>query len=157
MKSTLNIHGKGWYWSWNSNTLTTWCEESTHCKGPLCWERLKAKGEGETEDTMVGWHHQLNGHEFEQTLADGDGQGSLACCGPWVAESDMIERLNNNIKSDKSKRKQTLQYTVRKDINSRQFDYISQTKTTMRDMSCLQKCESESRSVASNSFWPHGL
>ena len=32
---------------------------------------------------MVGWHHQLNGHEFEQTLGDGEGQGSLACCHPW--------------------------------------------------------------------------
>ena len=37
-----------------------------------------------TEDEMVGWHHQLNGHEFEQTLADGEGQWSLACCGPWA-------------------------------------------------------------------------
>ena len=32
---------------------------------------------------MVGWHHQLNGHEFEQTLGDGEGEGSLACFGPW--------------------------------------------------------------------------
>ena len=36
-----------------------------------------------TEDEMVVWHHRLNGHEFEQTLGDGDGQGSLACCSPW--------------------------------------------------------------------------
>ena len=36
-----------------------------------------------TEDEMVGWHHRLDGHEFEQTLGDGDGQGSLACCSPW--------------------------------------------------------------------------
>ena len=35
------------------------------------------------EDEMVGWHHQLNGYEFEQTLGDGEGQGSLACCSPW--------------------------------------------------------------------------
>ena len=50
------------------------------------------------EDEMVGWHHQLNGHEFEQVLGDGVGQGSLACCSPWGhKESDMIERLNNNI------------------------------------------------------------
>ena len=40
----------------------------------------------ETEDEMVGWHHWLNGHEFEQTPGDGEGQGSLACCSPWVAE-----------------------------------------------------------------------
>ena len=36
-----------------------------------------------TEDEVVGWHHQLNGHEFEQASGVGDGQGSLACCSPW--------------------------------------------------------------------------
>ena len=36
-----------------------------------------------TEDEMVGWHHQLNGHEFEQALEDGEGQGRLVCCSPW--------------------------------------------------------------------------
>ena len=46
---------------------------------------------GVTEDEMVGWHHQLNGHEFEQALRVHDGQGSLACCSPWAAkESDTI-------------------------------------------------------------------
>ena len=35
------------------------------------------------EDEMVGWHHRLSGHESEQTLGDGEGQGSLACCSPW--------------------------------------------------------------------------
>ena len=49
-----------------------------------------------TEDEMVGWHHQLNGHEFEQAPGDGEGQGSLACYGPWgCKESDMTEQLNN--------------------------------------------------------------
>ena len=38
---------------------------------------------GTIEDEMVGWHHRLNGHEFEQTLGDGEGQESLACCSPW--------------------------------------------------------------------------
>ena len=38
---------------------------------------------GATEDEMVEWHHQLNGHEIEQTLGDSEGQGSLACCSPW--------------------------------------------------------------------------
>ena len=38
---------------------------------------------GVTEDEMVGWHHQLSGHEFEQTQGDGEGQGSLVCCSPW--------------------------------------------------------------------------
>ena len=44
---------------------------------------------------MVGWYHRLNEDEFEQTPGVGDGQGGLACCGPWVRqESDMTERLN---------------------------------------------------------------
>ena len=48
---------------------------------------------------MVGWHHQLNEHEFEQALGDGEGQGSLACCSPWgCKESDTTEQLNNNNK-----------------------------------------------------------
>ena len=50
-----------------------------------------------TEDELVGGHHQLSVHEFEQALGDGEGQGSLACCSPWGRkESDMTERLNNN-------------------------------------------------------------
>ena len=49
---------------------------------------------------MVGWHHQLNGHEFEQAMGDGEGQGSLACCSLWGhKELDTTEQLNNNITS----------------------------------------------------------
>ena len=48
-----------------------------------------------TEDEMVGWHHQLDGLEFEQALGVYDGQGSLVCCGPWgCKESDMTEQLS---------------------------------------------------------------
>ena len=48
-----------------------------------------------TEDEMVGWHHRLDGHEFEQALEVGGGQGSLVCCSPWGhKESDTTERLN---------------------------------------------------------------
>ena len=47
---------------------------------------------------MVGWHHRLNGHEFEQAPGDGEGQGSLACCSlRGHKESDMTERLNNTM------------------------------------------------------------
>ena len=50
---------------------------------------------GSTEDDMVGWHHRLDGHEFEQAPGVGDGQGSLVCCSTWgCKESDMTERLN---------------------------------------------------------------
>ena len=52
---------------------------------------------GITEDKMVGCHHWLNGHEFEQALGDGEGQGSLACCSLWGRkELDLTERVNNN-------------------------------------------------------------
>ena len=47
------------------------------------------------QDEKVGWHHRLDGHEFEQTLGVGDGQGGLACCSPWDRkESGVTERLN---------------------------------------------------------------
>ena len=47
---------------------------------------------GMTEDEMVGWHHHLDGHEFEQALGVGGGQGNLVCCSPWgCKESDMTE------------------------------------------------------------------
>ena len=50
-----------------------------------------------TEDEMVGWHHWLNGHKFEQALGDGEGQGSLPCCSPWGRKvSDTTEQLNNS-------------------------------------------------------------
>ena len=50
---------------------------------------------GTPEDEMAGWHHQLDGHEFEWTLGLGDGQGGLACCNSWSSkESDMTEQLN---------------------------------------------------------------
>ena len=56
-----------------------------------------------TEDEMVGWHHVLNGPEFEQAPGVGDGQGSLACYSPWShKESDMTERLNLTELSDLS-------------------------------------------------------
>ena len=48
-----------------------------------------------TEDEMLGWHYQLNGHGFEQALGVGEEQGSLACCSPWgLKKSDTTERLN---------------------------------------------------------------
>ena len=50
---------------------------------------------GTTEDEMAGWHHWLNGHEFESTPGVGDGQGGLACCDSWgLKESDTTEQLN---------------------------------------------------------------
>ena len=82
MLKALNIHWKDWCWSWSSSTLATWCKELTHWKISLDdagkdWGQKENRG---TEDEMIGWHYQLNGHEFEQGLGDSEGQGSLACC-----------------------------------------------------------------------------
>ena len=58
-------------------------------KDPDDGKDWRQEEKGMTEDKMVGWHHQLNGHEFEQAPGDGEGQGSLACCSPWgCKESD---------------------------------------------------------------------
>ena len=49
-----------------------------------------------TEDEMVGWHHRLDGQEFEQTLGDSEGQGSLACCSPWGSQ-----RVGHNLVTER--------------------------------------------------------
>ena len=73
--------------------VKSWCTG----KDPDTGKDWRQEKKGMTEGKMVGWHHRLNGHGFEQTLGDGEGQGSLACCHPWGwKESDIIERLNNN-------------------------------------------------------------
>ena len=59
---------------------------------------------GMTEDEMFGWHHQLNGHEFEQTAGNGEGQGSMACFSPWYhKESDTTEWLKSKESEERSK------------------------------------------------------
>ena len=57
-ESVLNIHWKDWCWSWNSNSLATWCEELTHLKRPWCWERLKVEGE-RNDRGRDGWMASL--------------------------------------------------------------------------------------------------
>ena len=64
-------------------------------KDPDARNNWRQEEKGTTEDEMVGWHHRLSGHEFEQAPVVGDGQGSLACCSPWgPKELDMTEPLN---------------------------------------------------------------
>ena len=64
-------------------------------KDPDAGKDWRQEKKGTIEEETVGWHHQLNGHEFEQTLGAGDGQGSLVCCSPWgCKESDMTKQLN---------------------------------------------------------------
>ena len=64
-------------------------------KDPHAGKDWRQEGKGMTEDEMVGWHHGLNGHEFEQAPGVGDGQGGLVCCSPWGhKELDMTDQLN---------------------------------------------------------------
>ena len=81
--SVLGVHWKDWCWSWSSNTLATWCEELTCLKRPDAQKDWRWEEKGTTEDEMVGWHHWLDGHGFEQAPGVGDGWGGLACCSPW--------------------------------------------------------------------------
>ena len=64
-------------------------------KDPNAGKDWRQEVKGTTEDEMVGWHHQINRHEFEQAPGAGDGQGGLACYSPWGGkESDTTEQLN---------------------------------------------------------------
>ena len=64
-------------------------------KDPDAGKDWRQEKKGTTEDEMAGWHHRLDGHEFEGTPGDGDGQRSLMCCSPWGhKESDTTEQLN---------------------------------------------------------------
>ena len=79
---------KDWCWSWNSNTLASW--KDLDAGKDWRWEE-----KGTTKDEMVGRPHWLNGHEYEQALGVGDGQGRLVCFSPWGRkESDTTEQLN---------------------------------------------------------------
>ena len=67
-------------------------------KDPNALKDRRQEEKGMTEGEMVGWHHRLNGHEFEYAPGDGEGQGSLVCCVLWGhKESDITEWLNNKI------------------------------------------------------------
>ena len=96
---------RGWGLPWDRpetpNRTEIWGEQGTPVSPPLKLCQLIRKDldagkdwgqkeNGVAEDGMVGWHHRLNGHEFEQTWGDSEGQKSLACCTPWGhRESDM--------------------------------------------------------------------
>ena len=104
-KEIQPVHPKGnqsWiYIGWidaETETPILWPPDAKNCligKDPDAGKDWRQEEKGMTEDETVGWHHGLNGHEFEWTLAVGDGEGSLACCSPWgCKESDMTEQLH---------------------------------------------------------------
>ena len=65
-------------------------------KDPDTWKDWGQEEKQATEDEMVGWHHESNGHEFEQTPGDNEGQGSLACCSPWGHKERVTTEWPNN-------------------------------------------------------------
>ena len=80
-----------WIFIWRTDTKAEapilWSPDSKSWlvgKDPDAGKDWGQEEKGTTEDEMVGWHQWLNGHEFEQTPGDSEGQGSLACCSPWV-------------------------------------------------------------------------
>ena len=86
-ESVLNIHWKDWCWSWGSNTLATWCEKIEEPDAGKVWRPEK----GMTEDERVGWHHQLNGHEFWVNSRSWWWTGS-----PGVLQSVGSQRVRHN-------------------------------------------------------------
>ena len=92
------------FWGWTSNTWPPDAKSWLVGKDPDAGKDWRQEEKAMTEDEMVGWHHWLNGHEFEQTSEDCEGQGSLACCSPWrYKQSDMTEQVNNKNSSFKKK------------------------------------------------------
>ena len=99
LNNTFELGGSAYVWIFCSihNFFASLCDmklvESMDAEP--CIQRNRILGGATTEDEMVGWHHWLNGHECEQALQVGDGQGSLACCSAWgCRELDMTEQLN---------------------------------------------------------------
>ena len=86
---------------------------------------------------MVGGHHQLSGHEFEQTLGDGEGQGSLVCCSPQgCKESDRNERLNNN---NKLKKVGKTTRPFRYDLNQIPYDYTVEVTNRFKGLDLVDR------------------
>ena len=88
-RSVLSVHWKVWCWSWNSNTLATWCEELTHWKRPWFWESLKVGGKGDDR----GWHGSMTSPtrwtSVWVNLGVGDGQGTWRAAVHGVAKSGL--------------------------------------------------------------------
>ena len=88
-----------------AETPVVWPPDATSWligKDPDVGKDWRQEEKGTTEDEMVGWHHQLHGHEFEQASGAGDGQGSLACCSPWGrrVRHDWVNKKGGSVKTE---------------------------------------------------------
>ena len=101
-KSVLNIHWKNWCWSWNSNTLATWCEELTHLRRPWRWERLRV-GEGDDRGwdgwmalpTQWTWVWVNSGSWWRTEKAMAPHSNTLAWKIPWMEESGRLQSMGS--------------------------------------------------------------
>ena len=87
-KSVLNICWKDWCWSWNSNTLATWCKNWLTGKEPDTGKDWRQEEKGMTEDEMVGWHHLLDGHDFEQAPG-------VVMSRWWTGKPDVLQSMRS--------------------------------------------------------------
>ena len=127
-KPVLKIHWKDWCWSCNSNTLATWCEKLTHWERPWCWERLKVGGEGDNRG-WDGWMASLTWWTWVWASS-----GSWW----WTGKPDVLQYMG-------SQRVGHIWGTELIQVWGKHLNQMS------------VKVKSESHSVVSNSFWPHGL
>ena len=147
----LNIHRNNWCWS--SNTCF-WCKEPTWPSdaksqltgkhpdaGKVWWQEKRA-----TEDKMAGWHHQLNGHDFEQTPGDSVGPGSLVCCSPWGHQE--LTGLNNWTTTKTRDQTHTL---------CSRSGSLNCQGLPGKSPKCISLPVQFSCSVISDCLWPHGL
>ena len=119
-------------------------------KDPHAGEDLRQEDKGMTEDEMVAWYHRLDGHEFEQALGIGDGQGSLGCCNPWgLKESDTTELLKWTELNFEYCRITLFHLFWSKDI----LLFLTNGLRYIKKFSSVQF----SWSVRSDSLWPHEL
>ena len=107
-KSVLNIHWKDWCWSWNSNTLATWCELLTHVERPWCWERLKPGGEGDDRG-WNGWMASLTQWTWVWVKS-----GSYWCTGrPGMLQCMELQRVGHKWETELNWNKWRLEQWLR--------------------------------------------
>ena len=98
IKTVISKGNNSWIFIGRTDAEVLWPFDAKNWliwKDPDAGKDWRQEEKGMTEDEMIGWRHLLDGHEFEEALRDGDGQGSLACCSPWGhKESDTNEWLN---------------------------------------------------------------
>ena len=151
-KEIKTVHPKGnqlWIFTGKTDAkaealivLATWCKESTHWKRPWCWKYWGQEEMGTTEDEMIGRHHQVKEHEFEQTSGDSDGQGSLVWCSPWGhrvrhdwAATEKQQKIKGGV-ARKSKVKGTTEAHQDEEINHLreiQFSSVQSSHSVMSD------------------------